>query len=145
MLENVLRYMNNRFECGTVHGDFTVEHGGIEVAGLSNGQYFWVEGSVFNDGLHRYPAGDMADETFSGRVVMLAVPKAVVSLADEIQAWNEANAGIIDGPFSSESFGGYSYTRETMSANGDGTPAAAWQVHFGTRMREWRKLAREWA
>ena len=145
MLEEVLRYVNNRFECGKSLGRFKVEGGSLDVVGLLDGQYFWVEGSVFNDGLHRFPADDMTDEEFDGAVVWLAVPRALSDIADEIEAWNAENASVVDSPLASESFGGYSYTKASGGAQGNEAPAAAWQVHFGARLRQWRKLSRDWA
>lgn len=151
MLEEVMRYINNRFDrdsngdfYGYVDGDFTVEGGTLEIDGLIDGQYFWVEGSVLNDGLHLYPASDMQDETFTGRIVFLVVPNAVAGLAGEIDAWCEANAYAISGPYQSESFGGYSYTRASGGTQGNENASAAWQAQFGARLRPWRKLAREW-
>lgn len=152
MLEEMLRWINNRFDCGadgtpygSVEGTFAIEDGGLTVDGLKDGQYFWVEGSVLNDGLHRYPAEDMADEEFEGRVVFLRVPRAVAAIAEEAEAWCEANADAVAGPYQSESFGGYSYTKATGSTNGNEAPAAAWQLQFGSRLRQWRKISRDWA
>ena len=151
MLEEVLRYINNRFDrdangdyVGSADGEFSVSDGTLAVDGLLEGQYFWVEGSALNDGLHLYPPSGMSDETFEGRVVFLRVPKAVVDLADEIEAWNQANSSVVDSPLQSESFGGYSYTKAGGGAQGNETPAAAWQLHFGARLRPYRKLARYW-
>lgn len=144
MLEEVLRYVNNRFERGSVSGSFAAENGTMDVPGAVDGQYFWVEGSVLNDGLHRHPADDMEDEEFVGRVVLLAVPRALVALADEISEWCAANADAISGPYQSESFGGYSYTRASGGAEGNQAPAAAWQLQFGARLRPYRKLSRDW-
>lgn len=151
MLEEVLRYVNNRFDrdakgnsYGSKSGTFDVVGGTLELAGLAAGQHFWVEGSALNDGLHSYPPSDMADETFEGRVVFLRVPRAVVSLADEIAAWCEENASVVDSPLNSESFGGYSYSKASGGSQGNETPAAAWQVHFGARLRPFRKLSRDW-
>lgn len=144
MLEEVLRYVNNRFERGSVSGSFAAENGMMDVPGAVDGQYFWVEGSVLNDGLHRYPADDMEDEEFVGRVVLLAVPRALVALADEISEWCAANADAISGPYQSESFGGYSYTRASGGAEDNQAPAASWQLQFGARLRPYRKLSRNW-
>lgn len=94
MLEQVLQHLNNWFLVpGGIHaGEFTVQDGGITLPFLQTGQYFRVVGSVFNDGLHQYPEKDMTGETFDGVVWALAVPKSVISLADEIAAWNEKMA-----------------------------------------------------
>ena len=150
MLEEVLRYLNNRFDIdckgvpyGSKSGTFTIVNGTLDVDGLLDGQYFWVEGSRLNDGLHLNPATDMTDETFDGRVVFLVVPRSVEDLASEIKQWNEDNAAAVNSPYHSESFGGYSYTREGSSSGAE-TPLAAWQAHFGARLRPHRKLSRDW-
>jgi hypothetical protein len=116
MLEQVLRYLNNWFIVpGGVHeGTFTIEDGGIALPFLVEGQYYRVLGSMFNDGLHQYGDNDLTAETFEGSIWALAVPHAVVTLADEMAEWETKNeAGI----YQSESFGGYSYSLAT-GANG---------------------------
>lgn len=151
MLEEVLRYINNRFDrdahgiaYGIKDGTFAVEDGALEIAGLLEGQYFWVEGSLLNDGLHLYPASDMRDETFDGRIVFLGIPDAVASIAAEIESWNAENSDAVDSPLQSESFGGYSYTKASGNSQGNEMPSAAWQLHFGARLRPYRKLSRDW-
>ena len=116
MLEEVLRHLNNWFLMPDgIHEDtYKVEGGTLALPFLANSQYFRIIGSVFNDGLHQYPATDLTDETFDGFVWALAVPKQVISLADEISAWQTKNSTA--GPFVSESFGGYSYTRATNAS-----------------------------
>ena len=89
--------------------------------------------AVFNDGLHRWPCTDLPDEEFVGTVWALAVPKAITDIANEIEAWRKANP---DSAYTSESFGGYSYTKATAS---DGTPMR-WQDAFRRRLNRWRKL-----
>lgn len=143
MLEELLRHINNRFERGSVSGTFTVEDGGIEAEGLLDGQYYWVEGSVLNDGLHLHPASDMVAETFTGRVVMLAVPSVVVELAGEIEDWCDDNTKALSGPYASESFGGYSYTKAGVQSGGTAS-VTGWQAHFATRLNPFRKLYRDW-
>jgi hypothetical protein len=143
MLEDVLAYIHNRFEVGESTGTFTVSDGTLD-AGGQEGQYVWVEGSVFNDGLHQVGDTDLADEEFTGRVVFLAVPKAVVSIAEEAAAWVEANADALGGAYKSESFGGYTYTKD-IRTNADGSGQAEWQAKFGPRLRRWRKLYSDWS
>lgn len=144
MLEEVLRYINNRFECETVWGNFEITRGTLEIPDALEGQYFWVEGSIFNDGLHAYPDPDMTDEAFCGKVVLLAVPRAVVEISNSIEQWNEENAKYVNGPYQSESFGGYSYTLAQGGTEGNETAPAAWQSKFGARLRPFRKLSRNW-
>lgn len=143
MLEEVLRYINNRFEVGILEGTFTVADGTIDVPSALEGQYFWVEGSALNDGLHLNPAADMRSERFTGRIVLMAVPAAVVKIAEDIGAWNEKNADALSGIYQSESFGGYSYSRGTQT-DAAGNAMAAWQARFAQRLRGWRKLSRNW-
>lgn len=133
MLEAVLTHLNNWFAREMYAGTFTVTGGRLALPDLAEGQYFRIVGSVFNDGLHQYPATDLADETFTGAVWALAVPKSVVTMAEEIKAWAAKNQ---PGAYTSESFGGYSYTRAT---NAKGA-SVGWQDAFAARLAPYRKL-----
>lgn len=138
MLEELLRALRNWFVRDKATGRIRVEGGALvppEGLALADGQYIRVTGSVFNDGLHRWPCTGMADEEFVGTVWALAVPRAVVDLADEIEAWQTEHAEELDSPYASESFGGYSYTR----VGGDGSPIT-WRQQFKARLDPWRKL-----
>lgn len=139
MLEQVLMHLNDWFLVpGGIHEDaYTIKDGSIALPFLQNGQYFRICGSVFNDGLHRYPAADLTDEAFEGTVWALAVPQAVASLADEIDAWETKNGAAAVGPYQSESFGGYSYTKATDAQTGG---AVTWQSAFRPRLNQWRKI-----
>ena len=138
MLEQVLMNIRRWFpvEGGIHSGTFTIKDGGITLPFLAEGQYFRIVGSVFNDGLYQYPAADLTDETFTGSVWALAVPKAVIDLADEIQKWQEKNGEAASGIYQSESFGGYQYSKQTAS---DGGQLTVWSV-FRKRLNQWRKL-----
>lgn len=139
MLEQVLMHLKNWFLVpGSIHeGTYTIEDGGIALPFLATGQYFRICGSVFNDGLHQYPAYDLKSETFDGAVWALAVPQAVIDLAWEIEAWQKKNGDASVSPYQSESFGGYSYSKATDSATGG---AVTWQSAFRSRLNAWRKL-----
>ena len=139
MLEQVLMHLNNWFLVpGGIHeGTYTIEDGGITLPFLANGQYFRIVGSVFNDGLHQYPASDLKAETFEGTVWALAVPQAVIDLAEEIESWQTKNGDASVSPYQSESFGGYQYSKATDSASGG---AVTWQSAFRSRLNAWRKL-----
>ena len=136
MLETGLLNLNNWFLVpdGVHAGEFTVQGGQITLPFLQTGQYFRVVGSVFNDGLHQYPVADLTDETFTGSVWALAVPKAVIELAEEIDAWQTKNGD--PGPFTSESFGGYSYSKATNASG----MAVGWQDVFKSRLNDWRRI-----
>ena len=139
MLEQVLMDIRNWFPVkGGIHsGTFTIKDGGIALPFLANGQYFRICGSVFNDGLHQYPEDDLVDETFNGTIWALAIPKAVIELADEIGKWQEKNGEAASSPFSSESFGGYSYSKATDAETGG---AVTWQSAFKKQLSAWRKI-----
>ena len=138
MLEQVLREIRNWFTVdGGIHsGTFTIEDGGITLPFLATGQYFRIIGSVFNDGLHQYPASDLKAETFEGTVWALAVPQAVIELATEMETWETKNGEAAAGIYQSESFGGYQYSKQTAS---DGGQVTVWSV-FRKRLNQWRKL-----
>ena len=139
MLEQVLMNIRNWFTVdGGIHsGTFTIKDGGITLPFLADGQYFRICGSVFNDGLHRYPATDLVDEEFSGAIWELAIPPAVVDLADEIGAWQKKNGAAAASPYQSESFGGYSYSKATDAETGG---AVTWQSVFKRQLSAWRKI-----
>ena len=138
MLEQVLMNIRNWFPVkgGIYSGTFTIKDGGITLPFLADGQYFRICGSVFNDGLHQYPASDLKAETFEGTVWALAVPQAVIDLATEIEAWQTKNGEAASGIYQSESFGGYQYSKQTAS---DGGQLTVWSV-FRKRLNQWRKL-----
>ena len=142
MLEHVLREAKNWFIVpgGVCSGTYTIQDGGIALPFLRDGQYFRILGSVFNDGLHRY-GPDMeclTDEVFEGTVWALAVPKAVVELAEEIDAWQKKYGAVVDSPYTSESFGGYAYSK--AGGAGDGAGSGGWQAAFRARLNPYRKL-----
>lgn len=140
MLEQVLTHIHNWFQVGIYPGTYTISNGGVTLPFLQDGQYFRIVGSLFNDGLHQYgPAMELLqDETFDGAVWALAVPKSVVELAGKIAAWQEKYGAVIDSPYTSESFGGYSYSK--ASGAGDIAGSGGWQAAFRARLNPYRKL-----
>ena len=102
---------------------------------LQDGQYFRIIGSIFNDGVYQYPATSLTDEVFEGAVWSMAVPPSVIDLAAEIEEYNKSDDGKAS-PFTSESFGGYAYTKAT---DANGMPIG-WQKAFASRLNKWRKL-----
>ena len=139
MLEQVLMNIRRWFpvEGGIHSGTFTIKDGGITLPFLADGQYFRICGSVFNDGLHQYNVLDLIDETFTGTICALAIPKAVIELADEIGKWQEKNGEASVSPYQSESFGGYSYSKATDAETGG---AVTWQSAFKQQLSAWRKI-----
>lgn len=132
-----------------VRGRFTVSGGALgEVSGAQAGQYIRIVGSVFNDGVYQYPVTkDLTDETFDGAVWLLGIPADFVALLDDINAWETANADavknataeVLAGPYTSESFAGYTYTKKTSI----GDVAMTWddpRLGFSRRLARWRKV-----
>lgn len=117
-------------------GTFTIENGTISLPFLKEGQYFRIVGSVLNDGVWKHKNG-LKDETFDGAVWAMYVPKEVVELAKEIKEWVENNAETLNSPYQSESFGGYSYSKQ-VGANG--TSGFGWKDQFSTRLNQWRRM-----
>ena len=106
---------------------------------LKNGQYYRIVGSALNDGVYKHGTDDLQlqDEEFYGAVWAMRVPKEFVALCQEIEAWVTANASALSGPYSSESFGGYSYSKAT-SANGG---AYTWRDQFKGKLNAYRRLS----
>lgn len=136
MLGNVLTYLRNYFPVRKWYGTYVVSNGSIELPEMQNGQYFRIIGSVFNDGVYKYPVDTLDDEIFTGSIWALAVPKDVVELASEIKEWQKKNGEKASGPFQSESFGGYSYTLKS----GSDESVTSWQNAFKSRLNTWRKI-----
>ena len=139
MLEQVLMNIRNWFPVkgGIYSGTFTIKDGGITLPFLADMQYFRMCGSVCNDGLHQYNVFDLVDETCKGTLWALAIRRAVIELADEIGKWQEKNGEAASSPFSSESFGGYSYSKSTDAETGG---AVTWQSAFKKQLSAWRKI-----
>lgn len=134
--------LNNWFEREVYSGTFEIRDGVLDVDFLLNNQYFRIVGSVFNDGVHKFLDEHLTDETFSGEIWAMAVPPDVISLVSAINDWEEKNAAAINSPYSSESFGGYSYSLVGQSDNsGSATSTGAtWQGKFRTQLNKWRKV-----
>lgn len=141
MLEELMRECRNWFIApnGVHHGVFTIKNGGISLPFLVEGQYFRIIGSVFNDGVYKYGAGSLTDETFDGTVWALAVPAAFISLVEDVEEWRNQYESAANSPFQSESFAGYSYTMKSEIA-AQGGSANGWHGAFSARLNKWRKL-----
>lgn len=139
MLEQILDYIHNYFEQEVHTGKFEIKDGQLPIE-LQDGQYYKIVGSIFNDGVHQYPTSYLFDETFCGEVWAMAVPPRVIALAAEIEEWNAKYSDVMNSPFTSESFGGYSYTKGS-GGEGSNNNAADWRGVFGSRLNHWRKIA----
>lgn len=120
--------------------NYTVTNGQIgPVPFLKDGQYYRIVGSALNDGVYKHGTDDtyLVDEEFFGAVWAMRVPSDFVALCEEIQAWDVKNGEALSGPYSSESFGGYSYSKAT-SANGG---AYTWRDQFKGKLNAYRRLS----
>ena len=136
MLTEILAYLRNDFVVETHEDTFEIVGGVLPLGFLQKGQYFRIIGSVFNDGVYCYTEDlTLTDETFMGKVEALAIPPDLLMLADEIMAYMQSDEAKPTA-LTSESFGGYSYTKATESSGA----AASWQTVFAARLRRWRKI-----
>lgn len=159
--QEVMEQIHNRFVRDEQVGTFTVSGGYLYPLSLADGQWYWIEGSLFNDGLHQYAAeasdtsaivdsaivgaarvgegasdSDLVDETFTGRILSVVPPKTFVALVEEMQEWVRLHPPSSSG-YVSESFGGYSYSLPTNSETG--MAATVYDV-FASRLTKWRRL-----
>lgn len=149
ILTELCQDLRNWFDRGQDkwHGEIVISNGEIVFDGLSlqPNQYYRIIGSLFNDGVHKYQDenDELTDETFSGSVWSMAVPPAVIALCKDIEDW-QAKYGGVDGavmsPYSSESFGGYSYSKGSSGSANGSSAAVTWQSMFASRLNKWRKI-----
>ena len=156
ILEQVLYHIHNWFVRETIYVRGCAIADGSLPASVSSkmldGMWYRIEGSYLNDGLHKYDANppvsqqgyvpDLVDETFDGTISLLAIPEALLLVAEDIAAWQAKNGDATDGPYASESFGGYSYTiKGDSGANSASGGLSGWRLAFRDRLNPWRKIA----
>ena len=122
------------------YGVFEIKNGILDLPWLAEGQYFRVIGSVFSDGVHQYPAAFPTDETFGGEIWAMAVPSEVITLVGDIGAWEQKYGEAAASPFTSESFGGYSYQKSGGASLNGNSGVISWETQFKPRLNRWRKL-----
>ena len=152
MLQAICEHIHNRFIRKPHTGEYTISGGMISPLDfLAEGQRFWLVGSVLNDGLYTYHAvgctndddtedAGFEDETFTGTICAAAIPRQLASLSAEIAAWVEKYGVAMNSPYQSESFGGYSYTKQQASKSFGKNPTMSWEAIFASRLNTWRKL-----
>lgn len=134
-LDDLCAELRNYFVKKVYSGTFTVGGGTLALADIAEGQYIRIVGSIFNDGVHKYPLTGLTDEVFTGEIWAMAVPPSVIALAEDIEFYNDEveKRGLLDKGYASESFGGYSYTLK------DGAP-----LHLLQREREIKRKKARW-
>lgn len=147
MLTEICAEIRNYFSLkeDRILGDFAVVDGAIapEVS-LEDNQYYRIIGSVFNDGVHKKGDALIDEGVFHGAVWKMRVPQTVLDLSTEIAAWQAENGSAQSAnmsPFTSESFGGYSYSKSSggSSGSGAGSSAVTWQTMFAKRLNPYRR------
>jgi hypothetical protein len=145
MLNEICGHLHNFFD--TRDGEFidrtadtfTISSGVIFPlpSSLIAGQYIRIVGSLLNDGIYLLPSNftisSLVNETFTGVIFGLAIPRDLVTLDSEITAYVAANPA---SGYVSESFGGWSGTKAT-GANG---AALSWESVYAKRLNRWRKI-----
>jgi len=151
MLSDICDFIHNYFVKNTVSGFFSIQNGNINIDDLEEGQRFRIYGSVLNDGVYTYHStgitndddtkeADLADESFKGYIGYMAVPKQLLQIVENISDWVKANENAPTGVYSSESFGGYSYTLNN-AVDAHGYSRNDWRSVFGSSLNAWRKIS----
>lgn len=150
IMTELCQEIKNWFDKDRFYGDFKIENNILTMNGaelpIKENQYYRIIGSVFNDGVHLMKSASsiLIDEDFDGAIWLMAVPPAVISLANEIDEWQSKYGGADSAnmsPYNSESFGGYSYSKSVGgSADGNNAGAGTWQSAFAKRLNAWRKI-----
>jgi hypothetical protein len=148
LLEQVLGHIHNWFVRDTIVASrCAITDGALPdsiSSKLPDGQWYVIGGSYLNDGLHRNDGTEqLEDEVFSGTIGLLAIPRPLLQLVAEIGEWQESGAGkASEGPYASESFGGYSYTLKSDSgANSGAGGLTGWRLAFRDRLNQFRKMS----
>lgn len=138
MLTELCAEIRNYFVVEIHEGRFTINGGKITPLDfIQENQYFRIVGSVFNDGVHQNTADlVLTDEIFSGSVWAMAVPPTLIALAEDIKKYNESDEAK-PSAYTSESFGGYSYSKAT-DENG---VAVGWKKVFASRLKPYRRIS----
>ena len=144
MLNELCQELKNYFDKAQpkFFGDIVIQEGKITnqefLDAVKPNQYFRIIGSIFNDGVYCFKDElSLEDETFDGAIWLMAIPKDFLALAKDIEDWQEQYAGALNSPFTSESFGGYSYSKAS-GKNGGG--AVTWQDAFASRLNLYRRV-----
>lgn len=133
-----------------IKGEFTVSNGSLTPSDfLLEGQYFRIYGSKLNEGVWLNTVeglGNLRDETFTGTVWSMSVPKDFIELCERIDAWralNEAANSPNMSTLSSENFGNYGYSKGSGGGSKSGVSGAAltWQTAFYDALTPYRRIS----
>lgn len=145
-IEKVCSYLRNWFVKDQFFGDIEIVNGAlISTYGLQPNNYFRIINSQNNDGVYLYPTTELIDESFSGAIWRMSLPKSFISLLNKIETWEAKFADVSSpamSPFTSESVSGvYSYSKSASAVSDtDKDKSGTWQGVFGHELKRWRKL-----
>jgi len=130
MIHEICRHIRNFFPDTDkqITGTFVIANGTCSpFPTIPDGQYYLIEGSSLNDGVYNGQT-TLRAETFKGTITPMKCPREFLDLVAEIESYHTKYT---ETPFNSESFGGYSYSKD---------PNASWQNAYATRLNSWRKV-----
>lgn len=137
----VMRRVRNYFERGYRQGTFSIV--GNVLSPAVDAPMIAVTGSRYHDGVYASVNGIMQgaegvkpDETFEGIVWKLYPPDDFLDLCKKISIYDDKNPV---GALASESFGDYSYTRDTNM----GMSGAGWANAFAPDLAAYRRMFTE--
>lgn len=150
MVDQICNFLHNYFLLESINDTFEIASGLLTIPGIKEGQRFRVRGSALNDGIFTYHSegikdsddlGDasLIDETFTGEIGLMGIPREVLDIAKDILAWQAKFGDALDSPYTSESFGGYSYTKKS-GTDEQGIDVTDWKSVFGRSLIAWRKI-----
>ncbi len=141
-METLMAHLNNYFYKTGERGEFELIDGRVNVCGrYSVGQYIKIEDSNGVDGVYKVKTiegntltlDEPLNEVFEGVIYGLAVPTSFVELVGRI---SEFKSKYQDTPYTSESFGGYSYSK----AQGRNGKPVSWCDVFDNELRPYKRL-----
>jgi hypothetical protein len=148
MLSELCQELKNWFDRGQpkIHGAFEISEGKIVDTDFTDvikyNQYFRIIGSVFNDGVYEYTEGlVLIDEMFVGSIWLMAIPPDIILLNKDIDQWIANYGEVVNSPYSSESFGGYSYSKSSGRSENSGLSGPTWQSTFASRLNMYRRIS----
>ena len=138
---DLMRETRNYFPAAAMDGTWTLHNGVLSpAADFHTGDWVAVTGSVYNNGVFQLGEGctipGAADETWQGRVWLLAPPAGFLALARDVAKWAKHQG---ENQPVKESFGAYS--RE-LATDSHGRPIT-WQAYFALRLLPWRRMYTE--
>lgn len=147
MLSVVCAEIRNWFtyDCDKHIGDFEIMGGVITPSFDFKTDYIRIVGSRKNDGVYKVSdIANLVDEKFHGAIWEMSIPNDFLSLCEEIAAWQEKFGGVDSvamSPFSSESFGGYSYQKAVgYNKTGESEVYPSWKSVYAKRLSIYRKI-----